>query len=135
MDAISCPSIFKQLSVIINFGFLVVALYDARFFAPFNIVFAKKLEHAEGSKPLSLWQVARSPKYALTVCGLSMAVFWDHMMYLFTIFVEKGQVKVVPESMANLLKLLTAADILFQVLSEKAAATKLSSTPAGKDTR
>jgi hypothetical protein len=60
VDAISCPSIFKQLSVIISFGFYGIALYDARFFAPFNIVFAKKLEQAEGSIPLSLWQVARS---------------------------------------------------------------------------
>jgi hypothetical protein len=42
--------------------FFGVALYDAMFFAPFNIVFAKKLEQAEGSKPLSLWQVARSLK-------------------------------------------------------------------------
>jgi hypothetical protein len=62
VDAISCPSIFKQLSVIINFGFFVVALYDAMFFAPFNIVLAKKFEQAEGSIPLSLWQVAKSLK-------------------------------------------------------------------------
>ncbi len=41
----------------------------------------------------------------------------------------------VPESMANLLKLLTAADILFQVLAENAAATKLSPTLAGRDAR
>jgi hypothetical protein len=37
--------------------------------------------------------------------------------------------------MANLLKLLIAADILFQVLAEKAAATRLSSTLAGRDAR
>jgi hypothetical protein len=57
------------------------------------------------------------------------------MTYLFTISVEKGQVKVVPESMANLLKLLTAADILFHVLAEKAAATKCASAPVGRETR
>jgi hypothetical protein len=119
----------------INLGFFVVALYEAMFFAPFNIVFAIKFEHAEGSKPLSLWQVARSLRYALTVCGLSIAIFWDHVTYLFTNSVRKGQVNVVPESMANLLKLFTAADILFQVLAEKAAATKRASAPVGRETR
>jgi hypothetical protein len=118
-----------------NFGFFVVALYDAMFFAPFNIVLAKKFEQTDGSNPLSLWQVAKSLKYADTVCGLSFAVFWDHATYLFTLSDDKGHEKVVPESTANLLKLLIAADILFQVLAEKAAATKQASAHAGRDVR
>jgi hypothetical protein len=72
---------------------------------------------------------------AVTVCGLSLAVFWDHAIYLFTLSKEKDQDKVVPKSMANLLTLLIAADILFQVLAEKAAAIRLSPTLAGRDAR
>jgi hypothetical protein len=41
--AISCPKIFRHPSVMTAFGSFFVALYDARFFAPTNIVLAAKL--------------------------------------------------------------------------------------------
>jgi hypothetical protein len=53
------------------------------------------------------------------------------MTYPFTVSILKDQIIVVPESMANLLKLLKAADVLFQLLLENAAVIRLTSVPAG----
>jgi hypothetical protein len=53
------------------------------------------------------------------------------MTYPFTVSILKDQIIVVLESMANLFKLLKAADVLFQLLLENAAVIRFTSVPAG----
>jgi hypothetical protein len=66
------------------------------------------------------------------VFGLSLAIFRAHETNLFIAVSVKGQTIMEPESLANLLKLFRAAQVLFQLLSEYAAEIRPTSEPAGR---
>ncbi len=67
--------------------------------------------------------------------GLSLAIFRAHETKLFIAVSVKGQAIMDPESLANLLKLFRAAQVLFQLLSEYAAEIRPASKPAGRHPR